>query len=66
MNAACGAFRRYEDSSMTYSGINKHEGEEMGLFDISISPENYKNMFKETNIYIDSDGITFINPEKEK
>ena len=66
MNAACGAFRRYEDSSMTYSGINKHEGEEMGLFDISISPENYKKMFKETNIHIDSDGITFINPEKEK
>ena len=60
MNAACGAFRRYEDSSMTYSGINKHEGEEMGLFDISISPENYKKMFGETNMIIDSDGISFI------
>lgn len=61
MNAACGAFRRYEDSSMTYSGINRHEGEEMGLFDISISPENYKKMFKETNISIDSNGINFID-----
>jgi hypothetical protein len=63
MNAACGAFRRYEDSSITYSGINKHEGEEMGLFDISISPENYKKMFGETNITITSDGITFLNTE---
>lgn len=66
MNAACGAFRRYEDSSMTYSGINKHEGEEMGLFDISISPENYKKMFGETNITIDSDGISLINSRTEE
>ena len=64
MNAACGAFRRYEDSSMTYSGINRHEGEEMGLFDISISPENYKKMFKESNIVIDENGITFLNDEE--
>lgn len=60
MNAACGAFRRYEDSSMTYSGINKHEGEEMGLFDISISPENYKKMFGETNVEINSNGVTIV------
>ena len=65
MNAACGAFRRYEDSSMTYSGIDKHEGEEMGLFDISISPENYKKMFGETNMIIDSDGVVFIEKQSE-
>lgn len=63
MNQACGAFRKYEDSSMTYSGIDKHEGEEMGLFDISISPENYKKMFGDTNIVIDSNGITVIGEE---
>ena len=61
MNSACGAFRRYEHSSMTYSGINKHDGEEMGLFDISISPENYKKMFGESNMIIDSDGVSFID-----
>lgn len=61
MNAACGAFRRYEDSSMTYTNINKHEGEEMGLFDISISPENYKKMFKESVVKIDTDGISLAN-----
>ena len=63
MNQACGAFRKYEDSSMTYSGIDKHEGEEMGLFDISISPENYKKMFGDTNIVIDSNGITIVGEE---
>lgn len=58
MNQACGAFRRYEDSSMTYSGINRHEGEEVGLFDISISPENYAKIFGQTNIAVDSTGVT--------
>lgn len=60
MNAACGAFRRYEDSSMTYSGIDKHKGEDIGLFDISISPEYYKKMFGETDIEIDENGIKII------
>jgi hypothetical protein len=46
---------------MTYNGINKHEGEKMGLFNISISPENYKKMFEEINIIIDSDGVIFID-----
>ncbi len=55
MNAACGVFRRYEDSSMTYAGINKHEGEEMGLFDISISPENYDKLFKRQNLAINGE-----------
>ena len=35
----------------------------MGLFDISISPENYKKMFGDTNIVIDSNGITVIGEE---
>ena len=61
MNAACGAFRRYEDSSMIYSGINKHEGEDMGLFDIAISPEDYKKIFREKNIEINENGITFLD-----
>lgn len=63
MNHACGAFRRYEDSSMTYVGIDRHKGEEKGLFDISISPETYKQVFGKTNICIDSNGI-YITEEK--
>jgi hypothetical protein len=33
MNDAVYKFKRYEDSSLTYTGINKHEGEKYGLWD---------------------------------
>ena len=41
MNDAVYKFRRYEDSSLTYAGINKHEGERVGLFDTSLSEFDY-------------------------
>ena len=37
MNDAVYKFKRYEDSSLEYSGINKHEGEDIGLYDTTIS-----------------------------
>ncbi|MEI8174242.1 MAG: DEAD/DEAH box helicase family protein, partial [Deltaproteobacteria bacterium] len=33
MNDAVFKFKRYEDSSLSYTGINKHEGEDIGLYD---------------------------------
>lgn len=33
MNDAVYKFKRYEDASLTYAGITKHEGENIGLFD---------------------------------
>ena len=33
MNDAVFKFKRYEDSSLTYTGIDKHEGEAVGLYD---------------------------------
>ena len=33
MNDAVYKFKRYEDSSLAYIGINKHEGEDIGLYD---------------------------------
>ena len=33
MNDAVYKFKRYEDSSLNYSGINKHDGQDVGLFD---------------------------------
>ena len=33
MNETIYMFRRYEDSSLTYTGIDKHYGEAVGLFD---------------------------------
>lgn len=41
MNDAVYKFRRYEDASLTYTGINKHQGEHVGLFDTSLSELDY-------------------------
>jgi hypothetical protein len=39
MNDAVFKFKRYEDSSLTYTGIDKHEGEEVGLYDTVLSQD---------------------------
>ncbi len=36
MNDAVYKFKRYEDASLEYTGINKHEGEKVGGFDTTI------------------------------
>ena len=42
MNSAVFSFKRYEDSSLSYSGITKHEPSEVGLFDTVISSDEFK------------------------
>ena len=42
MNDAIYKFKRYEDASLVYVGVNKHEGEDIGLFDTVLSPEDYQ------------------------
>ncbi|MDY6391572.1 MAG: restriction endonuclease, partial [Bacilli bacterium] len=44
MNDAVWKFRRYEDSSLNYTGINKHEGEKLGLFGTVITAEDIAAM----------------------
>ena len=36
MNDAIYKFKRYEDPSLEYTGINRHENESMGLYDTII------------------------------
>ena len=43
MNEAVFAFRRYEEASLSYTGINKHKGEDVGGYDIVITESEYKN-----------------------
>jgi hypothetical protein len=38
MNDAVYKFKRYEDASLSYTGINKHEAEQIGLYDTVINP----------------------------
>jgi hypothetical protein len=45
MNDAVYKFKRYEDASLVYTGINKHEGEDIGLYDTVLSPKDYHPAF---------------------
>jgi len=42
MNDAVYKFKRYEDASLSYSGINKHPENKIGLYDTVISIEEFK------------------------
>ena len=44
MNDAVYKFKRYEDASLTYTGIDKHIGENVGLYNTVISREDYNAM----------------------
>ena len=45
MNSAIFSFKRYEDSSLSYTGIDKHEGKDVGGWDTVIRREEYDQMF---------------------
>jgi len=45
MNDAVFKFKRYEDASLVYTGINKHEGEDIGLYDTVLSARDYQSTF---------------------
>jgi hypothetical protein len=42
MNDAVYKFKRYEDASLTYTGINKHVGDDIGLYDTVLSSHDYE------------------------
>lgn len=47
MNEAIYKFKRYEDSSLNYAGIDKHDKDKnVGLFSTVISKEDYKSMME--------------------
>lgn len=50
MNDAVYKFRRYEDSSLVYAGVNRHEGERVGLFDTSLAEFEYMAMAQEESM----------------
>jgi hypothetical protein len=45
MNDAVYKFKRYEDSSLSYTGINKHAGEAVGGYDTVLTREEYDKLF---------------------
>ena len=44
MNDAVYKFKRYEDASLIYTGIDKHTGENIGLYSTVVSREDYDMM----------------------
>jgi len=45
MDDAVYKFKRYEDSSLEYTGLNKHEGEDIGGFETTMTREEYEQLF---------------------
>lgn len=46
MNDAVYKFKRYEDASLSYTGINKHEGEDIGLYDTVLTRKDAQKAFE--------------------
>ncbi|GHT24225.1 type III restriction endonuclease [Bacteroidia bacterium] len=46
MNDAVYKFKRYEDSSLAYIGVNKHENENIGLYDTVLKNTEYPPIFE--------------------
>jgi hypothetical protein len=46
MNDAVYKFKRYEDASLNYVGINKHQDEDVGLYDTVLSSKDYQESFE--------------------
>jgi hypothetical protein len=46
MNDAVFKFKRYEDASLSYTGINKHEGEDIGLYDTVLTRKDAQRVFE--------------------
>lgn len=53
MNDAVYKFKRYEDASLIYTGVNKHAGKDVGLWSTVLSKEDYEGTFvnEATEIY---------------
>ncbi|MBD0850516.1 DEAD/DEAH box helicase family protein [Maribacter arenosus] len=45
MNDAVYKFKRYEDASLEYTGINKHQGQNVGGYDTVLSREDYNQVY---------------------
>lgn len=58
MNDAVYKFKRYEDASLIYTGIDKHTGENVGLYSTVISREDYDAMAGQLAASMQTDAFT--------
>lgn len=57
MNDAIYKFKRYEDSSLNYTGINKHAGESVGLFNTVLSNYDYLSMMQQESLVVNKQTV---------
>lgn len=65
MNDAIFKFKRYEDASLTYTGIDRHEDDEVGGWDTVIRREEYEKLFYNQQATMEINQIDDIS-DKEK
>lgn len=66
MNDAVYKFKRYEDASLEYIGINRHEGEDIGLFDTVLSRKDYEESFENISKSINEYALVVANSKISK
>ena len=63
MNQGIFGFRKYENSSLSYTGIDKHEGEAIGGWDTVLRREEYEALYSKQQATM-TDFENILIPEK--
>ena len=65
MNDAIFKFKRYEDASLTYTGINRHTADEVGGWDTTIRKAQYERLFYNQQSSMLSEDYDSYNSDKK-
>lgn len=65
MNDAIFKFKRYEDASLTYTGINRHSDDEVGGWDTTIRKAQYEKLFYNQQSSMLSEDYDSYNSDKK-
>ena len=65
MNDAIFKFKRYEDASLSYTGIDKHKGEDIGGWDTVVRREEYEKLFYNQQATMSAPAVREPVPEPE-
>ena len=65
MNDAIFKFKRYEDASLSYTGIDKHEGKDVGGWDTVIKRAEYDQLFYNQQATMEAPTIYEVPPIDE-
>lgn len=65
MNDAIFKFKRYEDASLTYTGINRHTDDEVGGWDTTIRKAQYEKLFYNQQSSMLSEDYNSYNSDKK-